>query len=188
MSLTMSTLTRRRAERLCPRCGNLPPLFGHKHCVSCLEHWRQRRRDKKRQRQCVNCSRPSAPGRTLCLQHLARHRQKVASYRCVHCAEDGGQCAPCRNARNARRRARYLQRTKALACVRCGRPALATRPLCALHARKQQHIQRRYDLKRRAGSRRQLLIWYVCILLCFPPIVRRSPYGMKWIRRERTLA
>ena len=121
-------------QRLCTRCGRLPPEPGRKVCTGCAEKRRaaeRARRAKARAegkqyggRDPERCRRADRAG------DRRRRRARQEAGLCTSCGlrrpeENRSVCEPCREVRRARDRRRYAAR-----CVRCTQPTVGGLSRC----------------------------------------------------------
>ncbi len=135
-----SSLSRRqqlraeRAERgLCPRCGKRPPEPGLKLCHRCGE---KRRATDRARRAKARAEGKQYGGRDPERRRRAdragdkrRRRARLDAGLCTSCgrrrpSDDRSVCEPCREARRALDRRRYVERRAASRCVRCTQPTV----------------------------------------------------------------
>ncbi len=129
----------RLEQRLCTRCGRVPPEPGLKVCGGCAEKRRAAekvRRDRARSqgklyrgRDPERCRRADRAG-----DRRRRRAWKEAGL-CTSCGlnrpeENRSVCEPCREARRALDRRRYAARKAAGRCVRCTQPTVGGLSRC----------------------------------------------------------
>ena len=129
----------RLEQRLCTRCGRLPPEPGRKVCTGCAEKRRAADRARRAKahaegkqyggRDPERCRRTDRAG-----DRRRRRAWKEAGL-CTSCGrrrpeEDRTVCEPCREARRALDRRRYAARQAAGRCVRCNQPTVGGLSRC----------------------------------------------------------
>ena len=129
----------RLEQRLCTRCGRLPPEPGLKMCTGCAEKCRaadRARRARARQqgmpyggRDPERCRHADRAG------DRRRRRARQEEGLCTSCGlrrpeESRSVCEPCREARRALDRRRYDARRAAGRCVRCTQPTVGGLSRC----------------------------------------------------------
>ena len=129
----------RLGQRLCTRCGRVPPEPGLKVCGGCAEKRRAAekvRRDRARQQGMPYAGRdPERCRRADRAGDRRRRRAWKEAGLCTSCGlnrpeENRSVCEPCREARRALDRRRYAARKAAGRCVRCTQPTVGGLSRC----------------------------------------------------------
>ncbi len=161
----------RLEQRLCTRCGRVPPEPGLKVCADCAEKRRTaekvRRAKARSQGKLYRGRDPERCRRTDRVGDRRRRRAWKEAGLCTSCGlrrpeESRSVCEPCRKARRARDRRRYDARKAAGSCVRCNQPTVGGLSRCgrclALEKericpeRKSAAGKRRYAVRRAQGA------------------------------------
>ena len=129
----------RRAQGLCPRCGEAPPAPDRSVCAPCRE--KQRAGERARYARGKAAGKPYGGREPESRRRAARERIKLRRLKrseeglCTSCGDrppagGGTACEPCREARRAAERGLYAQRRSAGSCGRCGGPAFGGASRC----------------------------------------------------------
>ena len=152
----------RRAAGLCPECGKAPPAPGRTVCEPCGEAQRADARARYAKGKAAGKrygGRSVETRRRIGREKSARRRAaRLAAGLCTRCgkrpsAEDGTQCAPCREARRAFEHERYAARRTAGRCGACGGPTLDGGSRCGPCAVRE--TERRSPERKNAAARRR---------------------------------